>query len=90
MEPIVKSNEKIKLGLSQSGSSSQTDSYSMQRHHYMPTPMSPVALDRYERAFADKGNLKCSTTLQKFLYLQKKHFYFVSFKQSSKIFVSIS
>lgn len=29
--------------------------YSLARHHYMPTAMSPVALDRYERAFAEKG-----------------------------------
>lgn len=29
--------------------------YSLARHHYMPTAMSPVALDRYERAFVDKG-----------------------------------
>lgn len=31
--------------------------YSMARHHYMPTAMSPVALDRYDRAFSDKGTL---------------------------------
>ncbi len=34
-----------------------SEPYSMARHHYMPTAMSPVALDRYERAFADKGTL---------------------------------
>ncbi|KAJ6222018.1 hypothetical protein RDWZM_000563 [Blomia tropicalis] len=32
------------------------DSYSLQRHHYVPMPMSPVALDRYDRVFTDKEN----------------------------------
>lgn len=34
---------------------SHQEAYNMQRHHYMPTAMSPVALDRYERAFADNN-----------------------------------
>lgn len=40
------------FGLSGDKMKHQT-SYRMNVHHYMPTAMSPVALDRYEKAFAD-------------------------------------
>ncbi len=32
-----------------------SETYSMRRHHYLPTIHSPVQLDRYDKAYAEKG-----------------------------------
>ena len=34
---------------------SKDETYSMRRHHYLPTIHSPVQLDRYDKAYAGKG-----------------------------------
>ncbi|CAG2115385.1 unnamed protein product, partial [Medioppia subpectinata] len=44
------------------------DTYSIRRHHYSPTTHSPVQLDRYDKAYAEKENRTQSRKMGRVLY----------------------
>lgn len=52
----------------QSTTDSSSSSYSLQKHHYVPQPISPVALDRYERSFSTKSSESSGGKVARVMY----------------------